>query len=257
MREARLRGLQRGAGAERGAGRHAFPGHTRTRFAGNEDAEYTAVAAQRVRRASAAAGEQFTPSGAGQTWRRAGGGSLVRDGRRRGTGQAGPLPVLPGRAIPPGAAPRLHAAVRGFFLAASASVRRPEGCGGDVGQGVEGRCGHLRDAIHLERPVRRAVDIRACGVEGRAGLDVVLQVREVDRGAGYFVGLQCVLIERVVEYAEVFEHARGLGAFARAEEVRDGDGGQQGYDRDHDHDFHQGKTTFVIDHRLFFGDYEL
>src|SRR5207237_1351560 len=79
-------------------------------------------------------------------------------------------------------------------------------------------------------------------VEGGIFLEIVGPIRYSYGIAGLLGGFDCILIDRRVNQPEIIDDLGGLGALASPQESRNGDGGEEGNDRHHNHDFHEGKA---------------
>ncbi len=124
-------------------------------------------------------------------------------------------------------------------LAGLGAVRRPEARAGNVRQDGVVRRGYLRDGVDSLCSVRRTEEIRTRVVQDTVFLHVLGPIGSSDHKAGGPIGLNSVLVDGTVDHAQVVKDLGSLRAFARAQESRNGYRGQQRYDCDHDHDFHQ------------------
>src|SRR5205085_3283898 len=66
--------------------------------------------------------------------------------------------------------------------------------------------------------------------------------RDVDGIAALLGCFNRILVHGGINQAKVVDDLRGLGALAGPQESRNGDGGEQGYDRHYNHDFHEGEA---------------
>jgi len=125
-------------------------------------------------------------------------------------------------------------------------VGRPEPYARHVRQCRVVVCRHRRDRIYLLGAIVAPKKAFSAIVEQRAFLKVVRPIRGVNRGASCSVGFNGVLIDRRINHAQIVEDAAGLGAFARAEEARNGDGRKERDNGDDDHDFNEGETSLRL-----------
>lgn len=91
-----------------------------------------------------------------------------------------------------------------------------------------------------------AGELAAAAFKSGARLQVAPYVCPADSAGGDFVVLQCVLVDRGVDKAQLVENAGCLGTLARAHEVRHGDGREEGDDRHDDHNFNKGEALAVF-----------
>ncbi len=148
------------------------------------------------------------------------------------------------------------------MVAASLVIRRPEACRRDVfvlGAGRE-RIDRVRRDLCMSgsdgQGDRMAEDVNAAArVDARAGFEVGLDVGPC-RDDARFLRREGVLVGGHVNEPQLFERDGSLRTLAITQEVRDGDGGEQGDDRDDDHDFDEREArTFgfqFADHGCFF-----
>src|SRR5205085_3601525 len=73
-------------------------------------------------------------------------------------------------------------------------------------------------------------------------LEVVRPIGNVDGIQAFLGRFDRVLINGCVNKAQVVNNLGCLGTLARTEESGDSNGGEQSYDRHHNHDFHEGEA---------------
>lgn len=147
-------------------------------------------------------------------------------------------------------------------VAAELVVGRPEACGcgsvlRDVGERFDGCRRNLCMSGSDGQGDRMTEDVHAAArVETRAGFEVGLDVHPLGDDAR-FLRREGVLVGSDVNEPQLFDRHVRLRTLAATQPVRDGDGGEQGDDRDDDHDFNERKArAFGVqftEHGVLFG----
>ena len=122
------------------------------------------------------------------------------------------------------------------------AIRRPEGGVRDVRQRCPGTVRGRWQRIDVLGTIGLTKEIRSGIVKDAVLLQVVGPVGYVDYCGGRSVRLDRVLIDGGIDQAQIVQNLARLRAFAGAEESGHGNCRQQGDNRDHDHDFHEGKA---------------
>src|SRR5437763_11144323 len=103
-----------------------------------------------------------------------------------------------------------------------------------------GRHGDM--GVHRLWAVIVAEQVLTGNVESGIFFQIVGPIRYGYEIAGLLRGFDRILIHGGINKSKVVDDLGSLGALAGAQESRNGYGGEQGNDRYHNHDFHEGKA---------------